>query len=501
MSTYLYCGFSLNSQSVANNTSNVTFWVDIQMTGKSYNNYGMSSSRSFGGNLGGSDSWTSTCGRNQRKRIRTETVTVNHNADGTAWISGSASVATNISAGTVSASTSMTLPTIARASQPSCITYPNTTQNVGDMGSTITIHMNRASSSFTHTVKYQFGNASGTIATGVTDNCKWTIPADFALQVPNGTSGTGTITVITYNGGTNIGTKSVSFTTTVPSSVVPAMSSCAVTVDNSANDVVKGWGLYVAGYSKARITASASGVSGSIIKSFTISGGYSTTQNVSTASLDYTGDALTAGDKAFNVFATDSRGRKSASKSAGTVTVYAYSPPSVTEFTVERDANISTKIKVRANWTFASVNGKNTSTGTLTYKKGESTGWTTYGEIAKGQIITLDGDFDEASSYDFRITVRDALSNASQKDAHISTRQVLLDFGPGGKALGIGKIVEITDGVECALPFHFMDDIYINEVTFDQYVRAIATEVANEIIAAQTQSNESVVNNEQSGAD
>lgn len=497
MSTYLYCGFSLNSQSVANNTSSVTFWVDIQMTGNSWNELGMSSSRSFGGNISGSASWTSTCGKNQRKRIRTETITVRHNADGTAWISGSATVKTDISAGTIRASTSMTLPTIARASQPSCITYPNTTQNIGNMGSTIAIHMNRASSSFTHTVKYQFGNASGTIAIGVTNNCKWTIPTSLANQIPNGTSGTGTITVTTYNGRTNIGTKSVSFTTTVPSSVVPTMSSCAVTVDNSANDVVKGWGLYVAGYSKARITASASGVSGSIIKSFTINGGYSTTQNVSTASLDYTGEVLTAGNKTFDVFATDSRGRKSALQRTETVTVYAYSPPSVMEFTVERDDDVSTKIKVLANWTFASVNGKNTSTGTLTYKKGESTGWTTYGEIAKGQLVTLDGDFDEASSYDFRITVQDALSNSSQKDVHISTRQVLLDFGPGGKALGIGKIVERTEGVECSLPFDFLDAIYINGVTLDQYIRTIV----NSVINGQSLNEESVINNEQSGAD
>lgn len=479
MSTYVYCGFQLNSQNVSANTSNVTFWADIEMTGLSYNNNNqMESSRSFGGNISGSASWISNCGRNQRKRIRTETFNVNHNADGTAWISASVTINTHISAGVISTSANMTLPTIARASQPSCITYPNTTTNVGNMGSTITIHMNRASSSFTHTVKYLFGSASGTIATGVTDNCKWTIPLDLARQVPSGTSGKGTITVDTYNGGTKIGTKTVDFTTTVPSTIVPTISSCAVTIDNSANSVVKGWGLYVAGYSKAKITASAAGSYGSIIKSFTISGGYSTTVNVETASLNYTGGTLTSGSKTFNVVATDSRGRKTASKSAGTITVYAYSPPSITEFNVARDSTNVEQIKVKANWTYASVNGKNTTTATLLYKTA-STGWETYGTIPRGTEVTLDGTFDEDASYDFQVVVRDALDNDSQKEMHISTRQVLLDFGAGGKALGIGKIVEKTEGVECALPFDFLDNVYINGVTLEQYIRAIANEVMN----------------------
>lgn len=468
MSTYLYCGFSLNSQNVANNTSNVTFWVDIQMTGSSWNELGMSSSRSFGGNLGGSASWTSTCGKNQRKRIRTETVTVNHNADGTAWISGSATVVTGIYAGTISANTSMTLPTIARASQPSCITWPNTTQNIGNMGSTITIHMNRASSSFTHTVSYQFGNKSGTIATGVTDNCSWTIPLDLANQIPNATSGTGTISCTTYNGGTNIGTKTVGFTTSAPSSMIPTISSCKVEVDNSANSVVKGWGLYVAGYSKAKITASASGTYSSTIKSFRISGGYSASPSGS--SLNYTGGTLTSGSKTFNVVAVDSRGRSSASKSAGTITVYAYSKPSVTTFTVSRQTSDTTKVDVTANWTFSSVNSKNSATATLSYQRNGGS-WQTYGTIAKGTKVTLNATFDETASYNFRVTVRDALNNTAQRDASISTRQVLLDFGAGGKSLGIGKIVETSNGVECALPFYFLDNIYIDGVTLDQYIQ------------------------------
>lgn len=503
MSTYLYCGFSLNSQNVASNTSNVTFWVDVQMTGNSYNNYGM---RCWGTITGPSgyrytpNFTTRGVGKNSYVRVLTHTFTVTHNADGTGSVYGEMGLATNISAGTIYASSSITLPTIARASQPSIITYPNTTTNIGNMGRAVTVHMNRKSTAFTHNVRYDFGNAHGTIANGVTDNCSWTIPLSLANQIPNATLGQGQVVVDTYNGGTRIGTKNVIFNTSVPSSVIPTLSECAIELDNSENEVVKGWGIYVAGYSKVKITGKATGVYSSTIKSFKISGGVSTTYSGS--SLNYTSPALTSGEKTFNVVAVDSRGRSSKSQVAGTATVYEYSPPSVMEFVVTRDQNDSTKVVVRANWTYSTVNGNNTTTATLFYQKGESTGWDTYGEIPKGEDTTLDAVFDEASSYNFRIVVRDLLSNTSQKEIHISTRQVLLDFGAGGKALGIGKIAELTEGVECSLPFYFLDAVMIGDVPIDEYIKSVVAQTVEQQLAAIQSTNqqrlESVIENAES---
>lgn len=368
--------------------------------------------------------------------------------------------------------------TVPRASQPSCITYPNNTQNVGDLGSTITIHMNRKSPSFTHTVQYTFGNATGTIATGVTDNCQWTIPLNLANQIPSVLTGYGTITVITYNGSTNIGTKACRFDITVPASIKPSISSASVTIDNSANSVIKSWGLYVVGYSKAKITATASGSYGSTISSFTISGGYSTTQSGS--SLSYTGDKLTAsGSKTFNVVAKDSRGRLSDSKSAGTITVYAYSSPTISVFSVQRSSSDAKKVVVRANWNFSSINSKNSTTATLYYKLSTSSSWTTYGAISKNTDVTLDGDFAEEHSYNFKLIVKDTVGNSAQNESFISTIDVLLDFKAGGKGLGIGKIAE-ADAMEVALDAIFMANIYIqdasgNKMTLENYIKSLVT--------------------------
>lgn len=408
-------------------------------------------------------------------QLASGSTTISHNSDGTKSFSISVEAGIYQWAINCSGSGSFTLDTIARASQPSCITSPNNTQNVGDLGKTITIYMNKKAN-FKHTVRYVWGNASGTIATNVVDNCQWTMPLSLANQIPSSTSGYGIIYVDTYNGSTKIGTKSCRFDATVPASVKPTISSAGVTIDNSANSVIAKWGLYVAGYSKAKITAAASGSYGSSVSSFTISGGYSATKSGS--SLSYTGGKFTSsGSKTFNVVAKDSRGRSSGTKAAGTITVYAYSNPSITALSIQRSSSNAKKIIVRANWSFSSVNGKNSATATLYYKRSTSSGWTTYGTISKNTNVTLTTDFAEEYSYNFRIIVKDAVGNSARDESFISTIDVLLDFKTGGKGLGIGKIAE-TNSMEVALDAKFMGTVYIyddngNAMTLANYIKSV----------------------------
>ncbi|MGC4388095.1 DUF859 family phage minor structural protein, partial [Streptococcus suis] len=84
------------------------------------------------------------------------------------------------------------------------------------IGNNVTININRQNDSFTHTVRYWWGDKKGTIATNVGTSCSWTIPNDFANDIPNSTSGTGTLFVDTYSGNTLTGTQQLSFTATVP---------------------------------------------------------------------------------------------------------------------------------------------------------------------------------------------------------------------------------------------------------------------------------------------
>ena len=115
-----------------------------------------------------------------------------------------------------SQSSTVVLTKISRASQPSLVTYPNTTQNVGEFGETFSIHMNTASQDFRHTVRYAYGDRTGTIATNVVNGTTWAVPLSFMNDIPNATSASGLIYVDTYNNGTLIGTKYTGFTVSVP---------------------------------------------------------------------------------------------------------------------------------------------------------------------------------------------------------------------------------------------------------------------------------------------
>ena len=82
----------------------------------------------------------------------------------------------------------------------------------GNIESSVSININRASDSFTHTLRYAFVSLSGTIASGVGTSYGWTLPTSFYAQIPNSKSGTGTIYCDTYSGSTLIGTSSCNFT-------------------------------------------------------------------------------------------------------------------------------------------------------------------------------------------------------------------------------------------------------------------------------------------------
>lgn len=462
------------TQSVANNTSTIKWTLKGAGTGQA----GWYMAGGFKVVINGDTVYSKSTDYRIKLYNGTEVAsgskTISHNSDGSKTFTISIQAGIYTYAVNCTGSKSFTLTTIPRASS---ISWGSGTSSTAGVTDGTNINISRASSSFTHTITYQFGSAKGTVCTKTTaTNVKWTIPMSLLNQIPNATSGTGTMTCTTYSGSTAIGTSTLKLTVTAPASVKPTISSASVTIDNSANSVIAGWGLYVVGYSKAKIAAAASGSYGSTVSSFTISGGYSTTQSGS--SLSYTGEKFTSsGSKTFNVVAKDSRGRSSDSKAAGTITVYAYSKPTISALSVQRSSTDAKKIVVRANWNFASVNGKNSVTATLYYKLSTSSGWTTYGAITKNTDVTLTADFAEEHSYNFRLIVKDAVGNSAQDESFISTIDVLLDFKAGGKGLGIGKIAE-TNSMEVALDARFMGTVYIYDdsgtaMTLENYIKSV----------------------------
>lgn len=364
----------------------------------------------------------------------------------------------------ISASANITLDSIPRASS---VSAANMT-----MGTAGKVNISRASSSFTHTLTYSFGNTSGTIATKTTvTSVSWTPPISLASQIPNATSGTCTITCTTYNGNTNIGSKTCTFSLTVPTSVKPTIS--GLTASRIDGEVPSTWGIYVQTKSKVKLTINgAAGSYGSTIKSYTITGGgYS-----GSASTLTTGFLNNSGTITFKATVTDSRGRVSAEASVS-ITVTAYSPPYFNSFLSQRCLSNGTLdddgtyIHALVSFGYSSCGGKNTLKTSVQYKQVSATQWTDAGvTFASNTAFTYGkGQISTETSYDVRYTLEDAFSTISIQEI-VSTAAVVMDFKNGGKGVAIGKVSERDNTFEVAENW----DVKVYGMLLKEYIQQFA---------------------------
>lgn len=378
------------------------------------------------------------------RTIRSGTVTIAHDADGTKTVAISAALDTDTSAvGSGTLSDDVDLPTIPRATQP-------TVSGAVDAGGNLTINTPRASSSFTHTLTYAFGDATGTIATGVATSQVWAVPLTLLDEIPNAASGTGTITCKTYNGATLIGTKTVGFTVNAGAAIVPDFTTIT---HSEANSVVTAAsiGAYVQSLSKLALAITgAAGVYGSTITAYEISvdGQTITSASGTTPSAIGTPGTVTVTGKI-----TDSRGRTK-TKTVN-VTVLAYTPPKINSIQVRRsngagvvDANTGTYARIDLDAAVQSL-VVGTQKNALTYKIESrlvggayaTKATTTPGGVtfASSRVVGTGGEYSIASSYEVQVTVSDKFGSIVASRT-IATAQVPLDVAQTG--IGAGKIWE-----------------------------------------------------------
>ena len=394
--------------------------------------------------------------------------TITHNNDGTKSISVAFSIdmaKVDYTPGAMSGSGTMALTTIARATQPTLSPASVT------MGNTMTINLPRAASSFTHNVYYTFGSKKDVlIKSGATTSASWSpVPLDLANQIPNAPSGTGTITVITYNNGSAIGTKTAPFTAIVPDNASTKPVCTTFNISPTGNqDWVKA-GTYIQGKTKVTATIAGSPTYSSPIKTYKL-----TVDGVATTG---TSGALTSGllskDGSISVKGAviNTRGFTSEEKST-TITVIPYSKPSIVKHSVYNsivcarcDANkklddSGTKLLLRMRFKWSSLsNGENTPTirytvgntpGTITATASGGgaannyTSWYEINEIISG--VTVDVD----KSYTATITITDKYNEYDSLTFQIPTEDVALHLGEGGNKAAFGKYATENKTLEIA---------------------------------------------------
>ena len=328
------------SQNIGNNSSQVRVRLALLSTNYSFNSYSVSAFVDVNGqrlNWSGSPS----VGYNATTWLIDQTITVGHNADGTKSFNFAARFngAGGWSPGTLSLGTgTFTLTTIPRMS----------TASVGNcvIGSNVTISINRQNDSFTHTVRYAWGDKSGTIATNVGTSCTWSIPMDFANNIPNATSGTGTIYVDTYSGSTLTGTKPTNFTASLPDSIKPSFSGLTLTDTNAQVKALMSGNNFVQVLSNVQVNFNGQkGAYGSSItgyKAELVGKKQVTNSNGGTLGImNFNGSATIRA----SVF--DSRGRQSDTKDM-TINVLEYFAPALS-FSVARSGSTSSTFTITRN--------------------------------------------------------------------------------------------------------------------------------------------------------
>lgn len=397
--------------------------------------------------------------------VASGTYTFKHNADGTKSFTASAQAGIYTVAVNCTGSSSFTLDTIARASQPSCITWPEHTQDVGYFGDEISIHMNRNSSDFTHTVRYQFGTKSGTIATGVETGVKWVIPLSLMDLIPAVTSGSGTIYVDTYNGSTKIGTKWCGFTAKVPSTVKPT---CTFTLEDitGVDDI---YGSPVKGLSKIKVTVDAEEAYSSPIASCVISA-----NGVKYSGLTATTGLLKAsGTSTVTATVKDKRGR------TGSVSydmnVQNYSAPAVTALSVRRcnqDGTANKRggyVKVTFSAAISSMSSKNNALYYLYYKKSTDSSYTKVSLTALTNQYSVSNysyifDASTSSSYDVKVEAVDrhitgAKSTKAPTAASIFSWRGFKTSSGIEDGVGIGKVPGKANTLQVGWDAEFDKDV------------------------------------------
>ncbi len=438
-----------NSQNVAGNTSNVTVSVRVYRTNTGYTTYGTGTiyckinGTTYSEAITSDDKITSS-----GIVLFTKTLNIAHSSDGSKTLSTSAWI-NHSQFSSSEQSFSMKLSTIPRA------TTPTVNDSDIDLGTSITVSMPRASGSFTHTLRYAIGSTSGTIGSGLGTSKAWTPPLSLASQLPNTTSGKLTIYCDTYNGSTKIGTKSVTITVRVPSTVVPTISSVAVTDTNTTQ--YEKMGGVVKGKSKLSVKITASGAYGSTISS------YSTTAGGKTyAGASFTVSSITsAGTLTFTVTVKDSRGRSA--KTTKSITVVDYEAPVITKFSVIRADSDGTpndegsSLLISYGFDISPVNNKNDKSFTISMKSADSDSFITLltgNEYQADATYIPEGIINPDMTYTIRLRIEDYFKSITH-DIEAPTAFTLVDYHSSGKGLAFGKVAQEEGVVDFGLKAKF----------------------------------------------
>ncbi|WP_049488148.1 MULTISPECIES: DUF859 domain-containing protein [Streptococcus] len=445
-SYYLRLWVDQVSQNISDNSSQVRVRLALTNGAHTFSDYDCYASVTVDGQTLSWSGRPSMLSQNSSIMLIDKTVTIRHDNDGkkSFGLSATFSGSGGWSPGTLSISrNSFTLSTIPRSSSVSV--------SAGVIGSLVTININRQSSTFKHTVRYSWAGKSGTIASNVDTSATWSIPIDFANDIPNSASGTGTIYVDTYSGSTKTGTQSTTFTASVPGNVKPTFTGVTLSdLNGAAQNIISNSDTFIQVISNIKVAFNgAKGTYGSSITGYRaeiVGKNQATNSNGgSLGIMNYNGTIK------IRASVSDSRGRWSDAREVS-VTVLEYFAPALS-FSIARTGSTSSTLTATRNAKIAplTVAGRQKNTMTLTFKvarlgtnaftvdNGQATGsWSSISSLVNSRA-NLSGNYLANQSWGVIGILEDKFTR-TEFMVNVATESVVFSYDRSG--VGVNKIRE-----------------------------------------------------------
>lgn len=341
-----------------------------------------------------------------------------------------------------------------------------------ELGNEITIKIARNQSAYTHKLYYKFGSSSVVqIAIGVGTSYSFTPSVeDFAQLLTNASSGICTIYCDTFNGSSQVGSRtSATITLTIPATIKPTIS---LTLSEGNPSVVpEEWNCYVKSKSKIVGTIKGGGVYGSTIASY-----YATANNSKYYASFVTDLLSTAGPNDIYAKVTDTRSRSA--ETTQSINVVDYFEPTISYCKVERchpdgtTSSSGTCIKVITSYSIAPINNgtKDCNTKSLVIKyrlKGLYDPYeqtvvpiTKYSEEKLVTIIDTSA-FNTSKIYELVVELSDYFK-ISYSDMTVSTSKKPISVYKKGNGVTFGRVATEA-GLHSYFPAYFHDGLYIED--------------------------------------
>ena len=470
---YLVLNWSQVSQSIADNTTTISWSLE----GAGYASFSYCYARNFTVVINDTTVYYAQGGSSEVKLyngtvVASGTLVISHDSDGNKSFSASVAAGIYDWSPTCTGSGTFYLNKIPRLSSLSV--------SNGTLGTAQTLTVTKQNSSFTHTIMYKCGTASGTIVTkSSSTNINWTPPMSLASQNTTGTLVSISFTIETYSGSDSVGSSSKTISCSIPDSVRPT---CVINVERvplvtdyydvnwwMSNDV------YIQGITKVQSNIVANESYGSSISSYSVKMDNST----------YNGQSVTmaapsnSGNITITATVTDKRGRSgSATK---TINVLPCPSCQITKLSGIRCNNDGTS-NDRGEYIlmdyaydsgfFTTEYGSNNGSAMaeVYYKKHSDSAWTLLAQQSDIQHFppsswTSDEvkavslfQADTANSYDLKLVVSDYFNTVTMT-GRVGTAYSLIHWKASGKGMGIGKTSELDDVLDIGMSTKFSGGI------------------------------------------